>query len=1102
MGNPTAGGGHGRNASSSSSSSAAATAAVISLLKPLLARSGLGDSRIMRIVAVCPRSGGGEEGGGSRSSSECGRSAFSNRTTATPGFARLPHSEQRRGGQRGALGGVRGGGVVEALREGVQDEGAVAPASTAVVLETGAENSSLGVSDVLRKAVLCGNGGLASALSCSDGAVHGHRRHCNGNISTSNGAVRGSVVGPRRSSTVLPVVRPQGKPGSNELSVGARSSVQQKGPRNSNAGGSSGSDTAEGGFGSSTGCVVVGAAPGLLLSSSHLLWALRPPLGEAIGLAYNSAFDVAGESADYVRDRDSSGDDEGGDLAGGDPTEASSRRDGGFQSGGVGAQKPSNADSSRRERLGRDVAWIGAAPVGSRVYYCLEEAEWEASRRRDGYSSSLLHAASMLELQDSAPQHGSSSSSSSRRRRRPRSAEDAPRSARGHDRARESSPSSGEDGGDANSEGERAPQRSSERALRQEDGQEMGTAHDRNKAAATTFARSVSRMLAKVYLDPRPHPGKYPEPEGRKDGEDGLGDNGLGTPARAAWASRTGEASAGSGFAYEDVAAGSFVVSGVTDTHRRIARSKAGFDGDERLEALAAVPDILVAGERPEVRGKRRGRSTKGTPNNPPSLHFAPAGVLQLVGTPHFREFVEALPPEARARLSNLYPESSVRAAPIGQLYVALAPSLPRGTGLLSSAAVASATPPEDASRSVVGQCNGLPSYPPGPEGTDRPVGVGPMPGALVHPLPARAVRELLQIYVATTRAVGVVRTAVGEAGLGKAKRHRTSGLFVPPPLLTTRDRHSSSVDSRTTKSGGGGDDDDTKAEDQDCAEFRRRGKTGGLGERGRSAERGGGQPEGLVGGCDGGGSGGSGGRGRRETYWARLAARPPSAVDVLPDTPIQAGDAGSGGLLSAGIEPRKREPHGSQSDVCDKNNRDVVTKVDSALVQGFGLGDQPRSAPNTVGHDGEAPAAPAVFTRRDNSMTEVPIASSLRTPFRHKYAAVLAPPPRPPVPSIGTNGNSDGCGRGAGHRAGAEGKPNNPFSGASALILQLQIPTATGRDSPRLDIAESYGSSCGSGAVSDEAVASRTGAAGEGQCGIPPRVCGWRACLADASSG
>lgn len=1106
MGNPTLEGGHRRNAgSSSSSSAAAATATVASLLAPLLARSGLGDARILRIVAVCPCSGGGEGGGGaSRSWREIERSAPSNGTTATPGFGRLPHSEQRRGSGRGAGGGVRGGGIVEALQAELRGEGEVASASAAVVFDAGAENSPLGVADVFRKALLCGNDGLVAALSCSDGAVPGHRRHSNGNNSNSNGVGRAAVFWPSRSSSVLPVVRPQGKPGDKEFSVATRSSLRQREHRNSSTGGSSRSDTAEGGFGSSTRCVVGGAQPGLLLSSSHLLWTLRPPFDDAIGTAYNSTYDGTGEGADSVG---GSGEPDRERRAGEGPTEASGRLNNGVDSGDVGARKNICVNSSRRERLDRDVAWIGAAPVGSRVYYCLEEAEREASRRPDGHVSSLPHAVSTSRFEDSVPR------GSSRRRSRPRSAEGGPGSAlRRHVRVGETSPSSGDDGDDANSEeaGKRARQFGSERGLRQEDDQELGTVHDRHKAAGTTFARSVSRMLAKVYLAPKPKPCTSPEPEGREDGEDGSGDNGLRTPAPAAWASRTGvKDSVGSGFASKDAtAAATFVVSGVTDAHRKIARSKAGFDGDERLEALAAVPDVVVASDRPELRGQRHGHSTKVTPANPPSLHFAPAGVLQLVGTPHFQEFVEALPPVVRTRLSKLNPESSTRAAPIGQLYVVLAPALQRGTTLPAQAAVTSAAPTEDAPRKGVKQEQGtgqqpeqgdiLPSCPPGSGATDWLAETAPMSGALMHPLPVRAVRELLQMYVATTRAVGVVRTAVGETGLGKTKHHRTSGLFVPPPLLEALDRSSGSVDSQLAKSGE--DDHDAKAKEQDCAEFRRRSEAGGFGERERSAEEAGEQPEELVDGCGGGDSSGSSDRDGTEPDRVRLAATPPSAVDVLPDMPIRRGDARSGSLLPAGIETG-RQPHGSQSDMVDENKEGVARRANKASVQGLGVRNQHRSAAEAVGRGGEMSATPAVFTRGNNSTSAVPIASSLRTPFHHKYAAVLAPPPPPPVSSTGANNNSDGGGQCAAQRAGAGGKPKNPFSGASALILQLKAPNATGKDSPRLGVVGNGGSS-GSEGDGDKTVVDTTGDAGQGQCRTPPRVCAWRACLADASSG
>ncbi|CAM9138093.1 unnamed protein product, partial [Sphacelaria rigidula] len=177
-------------------------------------------------------------------------------------------------------------------------------------------------------------------------------------------------------------------------------------------------------------------------------------------------------------------------------------------------------------------------------------------------------------------------------------------------------------------------------------------------------------------------------------------------------------------------------------------------------------------------------------------LHFAPARVLQLLGTPHYREFMRALPQAAHANpclLRGEYDSTSwsLRPPPITRLYVAM------GGGHASSSAVNYAEGREG--DHSAGEVGAVPSAGPakgsvasiaaedGPNSSYGNGGVSscslpprsPLIGAVLQPLSAHAMRELLQIYVATTRGVSPSTATVKEKG-----RPLTSGLFFAPSPL------------------------------------------------------------------------------------------------------------------------------------------------------------------------------------------------------------------------------------------------------------------------------------------------------------------------------
>ncbi|CAM9180764.1 unnamed protein product, partial [Laminaria digitata] len=1155
MGNPAGPaqhpGSHGRRTASVSSALAADAAgarSVASLLDPLLASCGLSDSRILRVVALCPCSGSvtesgetasnGGGGGGGSSGSDLRSKDSEQRASLAKGLFGCGRTSSRRRRRAGA-----GAGGVEAALLG--NGGASSPVSVV------AENSRLGVADTFRKAVLCGNPGLVAALSCGDEAeaaspVH-RRRSSGGGGSASTGSLARprAAAGSRRSSILLGgghsgAGKGVGKGdrrggggggggGSGSLSEGEGEAPFQallsKGSGNGDED-ADGGDDGNGGGGEH--CTVVGSAPGLLLSSSHLLWTLQPPFGATED---DARLLIAG---DDETDGGSRGDDGGagrncgycGDIGVGDANSNAPRQEGDVEAGPaaggmhawdgprgrVGVESEASRGGSRRQRLAQDLAWLGAAPVGSRVYYCLEEAEWEASRRR----------------KNSVRRETSGCRAQRRKSRRHPVGPDPPEdTAAGEqrERSRAGTGAGGRAGG----------------VPRMEWRRQNGTdADERKEAAAMVFAKSVSGMLAEAYLGgEKARPGQENRgelhAERAEKGSRGVAAVGSGNGARnGARKGRAWGSLADAPPAIETAAAARLVVSGSADAHRSSPRLDATDDDDaveewRLLEAVDSIPDVLVAeagtaepnparkwrraaespresldsaaaaaaasSGAPESHGRQKppakssewrggARTTPATPVNVnPSLHFAPAGVLQLLGTAHCREFVEALPPASRARVLAVYDGFPDSTPPVGHLYVPLAS--PRSRADLPPPASGAARAPA-------------------------------LLGALVHSLPAQAVRELLQVYVATTRAVGAVSVGGFAAGEGVGvTRRRTSGLLVlpPPPLPLLSPPsflargHPAASPARTAEVDG---------KEDDSVKGGRRSKSGP-----------GGRPEGLP-------EQRRGNNGRKGVAgWLCVAATPPSAVDVLPDAP-SSGDRGSS-LGPPGRGTERQAPFRSDSldDFIDGAVADDVLEGETSV----GGRRAQTSAARMIGA-GRGVNSLCTVVGVARTAEDAVISSSLQAPYHHAYVAVLAPPP-PPTPSAvvngttgdgsvtgitngnitgngningnGTGSNASSAGNGAARvAAAAAGDSIDPFSNASALILQVER-RGVREPPPRCDAVESsrrYGrteepdTTSGSGGCEGVVVMGDTRGQQEGACEMPPRVCGWRACLADAAAG
>ncbi|CAN0360584.1 unnamed protein product, partial [Discosporangium mesarthrocarpum] len=222
-------------------------------------------------------------------------------------------------------------------------------------------------------------------------------------------------------------------------------------------------------------------------------------------------------------------------------------------------------------------------------------------------------------------------------------------------------------------------------------------------------------------------------------------------------------------------------------------------------------------------------------PAPPKALHFAPATVLQLLGTPHFREFIGSLPPADRIAVREAYP------------------------GLFSVPKTTSATLLRASSGRTLGSSRA------------GSFALSPLLGALLHPLPISALRELVQEYVVHT----------GMPGVSLRGDRMTSGLLATVPVLTPRERspgnnsHGSGIASSGDRGGVFNSPPPQSSAEGGVAGV---GAGLGLGSGRRAGKRGIAQAGGI---------------------WAcGSAATPPSAIDVIPDIPgcvWQGAVAGSG---------------------------------------------------------------------------------------------------------------------------------------------------------------------------------------------------------------
>lgn len=1161
----------GKSSSSGGRSSGAngrLSAIAASLVAPALARADLDDSRIMRIIALCPHGSSGNSG-----------SSFDH-----------VHMDYRRKGA--------GAESVEAalrqdiLRGNRGDNSVGNNAAGATMIVT--ENSPLGVADALRRAVLCGNQALRTTMSSPRPAVTSVSSATGG----SGGAAGVAALIRRRhsidlGSAALDVVGTRGGAceqlgmhaelrRSSSSSVGQDLVAREAAIAKTEGYDIGGADTTDDGGCDGEGqacdrnhdgrCTVVKADPGLLLSSSHLLWVLHGAAGNSIAADSltdcKQSYDVGGGRSDDVGSRPDTVDSCG--MRRKHSAENCERHN---------KARTETADTSfcgdadidpkrQRRELASDIDWLSAVPVGSRVYYCLEEAAWEAAQqqqqqqRQSNLSGQGTRHVSDTRDTDNAAQRPSSefntgsafpsedgsdrdecrglvaaanvslsspliasqtagkgkvfadsSSSTNVSDRSESRASAAPRN------VQEGSPQEG-NLGKANS-----TQRSLSTATGDMNGPAAGLANSQ-MGMTTAFVASMSDMLAKMYLSQTSTharagsasnmAGGCPsasrsEGEGAKSGQSKTGSK------------RQHDASAGEQ-AFDDTdsvnKAGDTSVSAptaararpavnwVTDKHRRRASTElseensgdgeAFVDAGRRrlLEVVCGIPDVLVSavdrgsgmmnalgGEQGEHQWPRRGDnngvgerghgndgggcvttvaaaaatgmtplraardSAEGSASATSFLHFAPAGVFHLLRTPQCREFVEALPPATRAHVLAVHGEDSfsTRTPYVGRLYVPLA-SL---------------------------------------TGSPRP-STAPLLGAVIQPLPVQALRELLQLYLVTTRAIGMTTANCDEGGSRVRQRCTgTSGLLAccpPSPVLrrpvvrndkVRGDRVSAPGNTVAAGVGGNGTNDGTPSEGQ-IGEMR-------VGDsRGSSRAAGIGVHVEVDGGDD---------------HRLCAAAVPPSAVDVLPDVPkivvkkdricadAFIGDVGHEEGNGIGVPTRtdtsgRRINDGTaleRARSCERNGGSdsfCNTTARSNVDQGIGIRSSRRRRSLPSHHAAASPAlsaAPAKAIGPPATTVEfdkdpAAIASSvLGDRYHHTYAVILAPSPRsaslspvassPHPAATGTAAGGRGSSSYGNDQAGVVGarkganKKRDPLSAASALFVQLERGETTAAD-------------------------------------------------------
>lgn len=643
-----------------------------------------------------------------------------------------------------------------------------------------AGNSPLDVVDVIRRAALCGNRGLEAALPLSVVPAANSSPSRVNRASVWRARALASLFGGNQMNADDDY-RECSSRGEEEEDEGLRAEDEQE----------------------RCCAVVVAAEPRDLLSSSPIAWTLRAPFdGNGMiatttdGLCRGSDSDINRDSAAGDRNSEGEGIRGAGDLR-------------------------SNARGLKRgfrDSLARNLAWVSASPVGCRVYYCLEEALWEASRleiedpRRWGQSA-VLEQASVLHDGDGGENEESDNPpqklvTEEERRKYATGSDNAGEEVFGVDvfrvgsedrfkkefRRTEGSNSDGCSTSDFISESDN---KVTERCTDPR-GAHLWESVVLKADVSVTEAVTASFVVNDVIDGRRTH---FPRPNA--DNQRRIREEG---------GSRAGHRVARSEPHPDvlDILVARVNEPGVStqkDKSRRGRESRSASSpvsfGDTGLGVDSArLQQPLWKGcsgggvcEGEEGRNRRIGyddlRRPTATNHGTALLHFIPARVEQLLGTPQCREFVDALPSKVRERVLTRYGGFLDRVPPIGKLYVPLdspygleVPCEHSGTEECCSKRVGEGKddPLSESRREVFGA------------GTDRlgdnSVGISssgsglrsrPLLRALVHPLPVRAVRELLQIHVATTRAVCAVNV---DGVAGDSCSRRSSGLFVPQPTL------------------------------------------------------------------------------------------------------------------------------------------------------------------------------------------------------------------------------------------------------------------------------------------------------------------------------
>lgn len=1129
------------NSSSLHVNTAAST--IASRLEPLLERAGVVCPRILRVIALYPRR---VAAGGRGRESERGKIGCSVNDSLITYDRRCEHGRQKPG-------------VDTAARESTAGENLEGRDSAAVVVVT-ETNTPLGVLDVLRRAVLCGNGALRAALVDDDAFL---------DLKSCQGSERGPENNIDAMSDMTAAVTATAGRG---RETGGENKEPVSGGQGSMIAGFPGDIPSPRELPNVEGCRIVEADPDLLLSSSSLAWVLHPSFCGS-DRAQLSIFARSQNGASNRINGDVRAGGDGGFTGSSEESPGHShavhsntmkawddmlgqvRKDEVSGGGGIGHEVSGDVGAGRtswRTDLTQEVAWLGASPVGSRLYYCLEEAEWDASQHE----------------KTTKPKTGTTTTTPA-------------------------SPPAAEPGVISEREGTCL-------ARSTEDWNSDAKGQGARRTSAMMFARSVSEMLAEVYIrEDRTKPVRASTVAEKRSSRREKG--GQRSKPRD---SIVADCVCGGAIAVGPEAA-SWVVSGTVDKHRqqarRFERSNETKTDKQVVDAVAALPDVLLASVSvSRKKSSRFGMAGGGRADNAAEpretcasaastnarrlrpkkdrsaaamednleghkaqateaviLHFAPAHVLQLLGTPQYREFVESLPPTTRAKIRHklAYDDAALgsraaRPPPVKRLYVPLASPvsgsmllppardpLTPNPGLEESgyyeddmaAAPNAACLPDLTSASAEFTCGASPCS-----------SASPLIGALLHPLPARAMRELFQLYVATTRRFSSSSMALNGDGLrptsGFFFTSSPDNAFLPTALCDLENQPRNEQDKgarnkavhvehrqcpRSTTSGSESKptspltlstsspllEDSGEASLQSTARVNAGPLMLNVNEPAAA-----GRTEAASRSCNLGQEeqqereNGIGGNNSDFCRSGSSAGVPPSAVDIIPDS-INLSDydgvrmrrcsASMSCIMTAHADAMKGcfvgddEPGG----VGAGNNPKNIRRESNGGGLGGGGSDRPRRIAKTCADN-------QLLEPMDGSFGA--IASSLRTEYRRSYVAVLASRLAPTLPTPATaaagNGHSNMTNVAIGRGNGYDCAPDDLFSGASALFVQLEdgaVPTtARGRSTEQNDCRRSQLAGVGQdhdrgGGANPSGTIARAARGGE-----LPTVCLWRGCL------